>query len=62
VSGFGDSHEARSYELKYALISDIHANLPALQSVLADIASRGIDHVFHIGDLVGYGPWPNETV
>ena len=48
--------------MKYALISDIHANLPALQSVLADIASRQIADVFHLGDLVGYAPWPNETV
>jgi predicted phosphodiesterase len=48
--------------VKYALISDIHANLPALDAVLADIESRQIANVFHIGDLVGYAPWPNETV
>lgn len=49
--------------MKYALISDIHANLPALEAVLADIASRpGIDATFHLGDLVGYAPWPDETV
>ena len=48
--------------MRYALISDIHANLPALQSVLADIKARQIENVFHIGDLVGYAPWPNETV
>lgn len=48
--------------MKYALISDIHANLPALQSVLADAAARGVPNVFHLGDLVGYAPWPNETV
>jgi predicted phosphodiesterase len=48
--------------VKYALISDIHANLPALQSVLADIEHRGIENVYHLGDLVGYAPWPNETV
>lgn len=49
--------------LTYALISDIHANLPALEAVLADIAGRGaIGATCHLGDLVGYAPWPNETV
>ncbi len=54
--------------MKYALISDIHANLPALEAVLADLdARRGddgpdIDAVYHLGDLVGYAPWPNEVV
>lgn len=49
--------------MRYALISDIHANLPALESVLADIDGRpGVDAVHHLGDLVGYAPWPNETV
>jgi predicted phosphodiesterase len=49
--------------MNYALISDIHANLPALDAVLSDIASRrDIDAVFHLGDLVGYAPWPNEVV
>ena len=47
----------------YALISDIHSNLPALEAVLADIAARGdVDATFHLGDLVGYAPWPNEVV
>lgn len=49
--------------MRYALISDIHANLPALDAVLADIAARpGIDATYHLGDLVGYAPWPDETV
>ena len=48
--------------MRFALISDIHANLPALEAVLADIAQREVDHTFHLGDLVGYAPWPNETV
>ena len=49
--------------MRYALISDIHANLPALEAVLADIAGRpGIAATYHLGDLVGYAPWPNETV
>jgi predicted phosphodiesterase len=49
--------------MRYALISDIHANLPALQAVLRDIATReGVDATYHLGDLVGYAPWPNEVV
>jgi predicted phosphodiesterase len=49
--------------MKYALISDIHANLPALEAILADIEGRrDVDALYHLGDLVGYAPWPNETV
>jgi predicted phosphodiesterase len=49
--------------MKYALISDIHGNLPALESVLAAVAARDdVDAVFHLGDLVGYAPWPDEVV
>jgi predicted phosphodiesterase len=49
--------------VRYALISDVHANLPALDAVLADISVRAdIDATYHLGDLVGYAPWPNETV
>ena len=49
--------------MKYALISDIHANLPALEAVLGDIDARGdADATYHLGDLVGYAPWPNEVV
>lgn len=49
--------------MRYALISDIHANLPALEAVLDDIAARArAQAVYHLGDLVGYAPWPDETV
>jgi predicted phosphodiesterase len=49
--------------VRVALIADIHANLPALEAVLADIAGRAdVDGVYHLGDLVGYAPWPNEVV
>ncbi len=49
--------------VRYALISDIHANLPSLEAVLADIDDRGdVDVVYHLGDLVGYAPWPNEVI
>jgi predicted phosphodiesterase len=49
--------------MRYALISDVHGNLPALEAVLADIDVRGdAAAVHHLGDLVGYAPWPNEVV
>lgn len=48
--------------MKIALFSDIHANLPALEAVLADIDTRKIDAVYCLGDLVGYNVWPNEVI
>jgi len=48
--------------MKYAIISDIHANLEALESVLAEAERRGADEVLCLGDVVGYGPNPNECV
>ncbi len=49
--------------MRYALISDVHGNLPALEAVLAHIDARGdVDAVYHLGDLVGYAPWPDEVV
>jgi predicted phosphodiesterase len=49
--------------MRYALISDIHANLPALDSVLEEIHRQDdADAIYHLGDLVGYAPWPNEVV
>lgn len=46
---------------RVAIFSDIHANLPALQAVLDDIEAAGIEAVYCGGDLVGYGPHPNEV-
>jgi predicted phosphodiesterase len=49
--------------MRYAIISDIHGNLPALRAVLADIdKGHDIDAIYHLGDLTGYAPWPNEVV
>lgn len=48
--------------MRYALISDIHANLLALDAVLADIARRDVAATYHLGDLVGYSSAPNEVV
>jgi len=46
---------------RVAVFSDIHGNLPALEAVLADIRARGAADVICLGDLVGYGPFPNEV-
>ena len=48
--------------MRYGLISDIHGNLPALRVALAELRNRGVDQLLCMGDLVGYGPWPNECV
>ena len=41
-----------------AIVSDIHANLEAIQAVLAHIRQLGIDQIYCLGDIVGYGPDP----
>lgn len=41
-----------------AILSDIHGNLAALESVLADVASQNVDRIVCLGDIVGYGPHP----
>jgi predicted phosphodiesterase len=48
--------------VRLALISDIHANVPALEAVLNDADGQNVDALYQLGDLVGYGPWPNEVV
>lgn len=44
--------------MKRALISDIHANIEALQVVLEDIRQQGVTQVYCLGDIIGYGPDP----
>jgi predicted phosphodiesterase len=48
--------------VRLALISDIHANLEALQATLADIAARGVDRIVCLGDIVGYNANPAECI
>jgi hypothetical protein len=48
--------------MRVAVFSDGHANLPALEAVLADITATGVDARYGLGDLVGYAPWPNEVL
>ena len=46
--------------MRIAVLSDVHSNLHALEAVLAEVDAGGFDAVWFLGDLVGYGPRPNE--
>ncbi len=48
--------------MRYALISDIHSNLEALTAVMRDMQTQTYDTVVCLGDVVGYGPNPNECM
>jgi predicted phosphodiesterase len=48
--------------MKRAIISDIHANLAAFQAVLAEIEKEGVEDVFCLGDIIGYGPDPRPCL
>lgn len=48
--------------MKIAIISDIHGNIEALSEILIDIEKQSVDKIICTGDLVGYGPYPNEVV
>ena len=46
--------------MRLAILSDIHANLPALEAVLADVEEAGVSELWCLGDVVGYGAQPDE--
>lgn len=48
--------------MRYGVVSDIHGNLHALQAGLRVLSDAGVDEYLCAGDLVGYGPMPNECV
>jgi predicted phosphodiesterase len=48
--------------MRYLVLSDIHGNAHALRAVLDSVADDGIEHVLCLGDVIGYGPFPNECV
>ena len=48
--------------MRYLILTDIHANLEALETCLSDANSRGYDETLFLGDLVGYGADPNAVV
>jgi len=47
---------------RIAVLSDIHGNLEALQSVLADLDAQNVAQTVNLGDMVGYGPEPDACV
>ena len=48
--------------MTFAIISDIHSNLEALNAVLEEIAHLPVEVIYCLGDIVGYGPDPDECV
>ena len=48
--------------MKVALIGDVHANLPALEAVLAHARKQGVEAIWNVGDWVGYNAFPNEVI
>lgn len=48
--------------MQIALFSDIHANLPAFDALLADLDHQQPDAIYCLGDLIGYNVWPNEII
>lgn len=48
--------------MKYAILSDLHANLEAVEAVLADARQQECTHYICLGDIVGYGPNPREVL
>jgi putative phosphoesterase len=48
--------------MKIGIISDIHGNLEALEEAFSNISERNVDTIVCLGDLTGYGPYPNEVV
>lgn len=48
--------------MRLGIVSDIHSNLPALESVLSFLDANAADSIVHAGDIVGYNPQPNEVI
>ena len=48
--------------MRIALLSDVHGNLPAFEAVLADVDASGVEEIWCLGDLVGYGAQPDGCV
>ena len=48
--------------MKYGIISDIHANLDAFETVLEALEKEKVDSIINLGDIVGYGAEPRECI
>jgi diadenosine tetraphosphatase ApaH/serine/threonine PP2A family protein phosphatase len=55
-------YRASCIDMRYLVLTDIHANLEALEACLADARARGYDRTLVLGDLVGYGADPNAVI
>ena len=49
-------------DVKIAVLSDVHANLQALENVFEDAEGRGVKIFLNAGDSIGFGPFPNEVI
>ena len=54
--------EQRGQRVRIAIYSDVHGNLEALDAVLEALSNESVDRTICLGDLVGYGPNPNECI
>ena len=61
AGGIQAAHSAQA-PARVALVSDVHGNLPAFEAVVADVDEAGVDEVWCLGDLVGYGAQPDDCV
>jgi len=48
--------------MKIVVITDTHANLPALEALLKAVRTEGYDAIFHTGDAIAIGPYPAECL
>jgi predicted phosphodiesterase len=46
----------------FAVLSDIHGNRPALEAVFAEMETLGVERILVLGDVIGYGPFPNDCL
>jgi putative phosphoesterase len=49
-------------QMRIALFADVHANLPALEAVISHARAQAADVCWNLGDMIGYGPFPNEVI
>lgn len=56
------NHVAGAHPARIAILSDVHGNLPAFRAVVADARAAGVDAIWCLGDIVGYGASPDECV
>ena len=55
------SESTNTSEQRIAILSCIHGNMAALEAVWDDLGNQNIDQLYCLGDLVGYGPYPNAV-